>query len=1316
MNTIKCLLVLVWLVGVSMNYLRAATLLKGAVNNDLNAGNWSNGVATVTILLNPSPIAGATYWAAGASGRSIMDSTNWSNGLPTTTKPGVLLTGDYATSSGRNDLYSKTFILYGNAKLSGGDRVGSTFAITLNDYSSWVDEKQINFGRNGPATLNVNDHASVNFSRLQFFDSPTMVINQNGGRISIGYMEDAFHYNSGTVLLRAGYLQIGRNGSAIAAANPITFTADSTGVYRTPTPNYGSSLNDYGYQSCVAKWQSGNISICGQYGAPFADIFNYTPGVGITPKSTQPFTSDGSRVVNIQDWVMGFDPKSVGTNYIKNLVNSGHVTWGLGNQGSAAGTGPVLNTWVNAQGVNLYMSSNELWAANLGSVPSGSYANYLTSYGVVGATSTPPVASELTLTNQAYPYWTTGAQPQGTVDKRSPWFQVAQFSRGLIFRLSQDPSFSTGVIQSEPLLSNFWNPWQALAPGTWYWTYGYTNGAEGVAWHTPNYSFVITGSEKNLPLPPTADQVLAMVKSQQNPFFYCNSNDVGKLFPSSLDPQNWRAVVSWMKSVYGTMPAMTLNSLNPSAYTSLSAFQSAINSAVSTRMHSLRDLTFCYLLLGRTFTNSGLYNLHDVALQGFQTLKQEYDTRRWTVNYSGTPQVVKLSDVTSGFKNYDWDIILVDAFGGEVDQSARDLFVNFALVSYLNAGNVRGTAYLTNSKNAPTYLFGKFENTFYDQHMQQLYIWIDCRYMLFFAKYLPDMEQWFKWSYNVYMFKMPSGSRDDGAWTDGNGYIGSSLWSLTDIPALYTRMTDYNCNFFKCKPWWSNFPKYLVMSAPRGNPGGGFSDSIGNADPGPDMQQLMECLWTFDKTNAYENWHLYKVFGTNTPTRFKMAQRFKDGQTTLVFTYMSLLSFIHHYGGNGFHGTGQEVPPAEKAGVFRDMGLACMMTDPVTPTNNLFVKFQSCPFGARYHAHPAQNAFNVAWGGKDLFWHTGFYNTAGAYHDREDYKASRGHNTIMPDGIMQMFNSESGCGWLPRFVNGERITYALGDGVRAYPQLGVDYDFGAAKVKELGYGFPQVTKFRRHIMMLRPSHVIVYDELEAKSPIPWTYTLHTRTCTNMTDHGNGFITAYNAISTAGTNITIDPILDDDDDVIGYTTNITAGTANVYGLGAFKLFCQEPFSTTVTDYFFGGQPVNHHGKYPDGFLTHHHAYLTTTGKHDKLRFFSVINVSKSGDSATVPAEPTGYKDTNGLFTVDLGDYRVKVQLDATKPSYIEARSSDGLAALVGGSAAQSITLNGVTHNAVLPGDTLLMERNTAQGDIFQEEKDVLPDAVFYGNRY
>jgi len=144
-----------------------------------------------------------------------------------------------------------------------------------------------------------------------------------------------------------------------------------------------------------------------------------------------------------------------------------------------------------------------------------------------------------------------------------------------------------------------------------------------------------------------------------------------------------------------------------------------------------------------------------------------------------------------------------------------------------------------------------------------------------------------------------------------------------------------------------------------------------------------------------------------------------------------------------------------------------MHTDLLQAENNLMISMRSSPFGSTSHAHADQNGFNIQFGGDKLFYNSGYRPSMGVPHYEQWFKATIGHNTVLIDGKGQPVGSGESYGWIPRFLHGETISYALGDASKAYDNRFNERQNAGVKL------------FRRHLVFLRPSIVVIYDELEA---------------------------------------------------------------------------------------------------------------------------------------------------------------------------------------------------------------------------------------------
>lgn len=113
------------------------------------------------------------------------------------------------------------------------------------------------------------------------------------------------------------------------------------------------------------------------------------------------------------------------------------------------------------------------------------------------------------------------------------------------------------------------------------------------------------------------------------------------------------------------------------------------------------------------------------------------------------------------------------------------------------------------------------------------------------------------------------------------------------------------------------------------------------------------------------------------------------------------------------------------------------------------------------------------------------------------YRNTRAHNSILVNGMGQKIGTE-GYGWIPRYYEGEEISYVVGDASNAYGKVVSPLWLergrlsGTQFTPEKGWDENKLEFFRRHIVQLgRSGLFVVYDELAGKEPVEWNYLLHT---------------------------------------------------------------------------------------------------------------------------------------------------------------------------------------------------------------------------------
>lgn len=122
------------------------------------------------------------------------------------------------------------------------------------------------------------------------------------------------------------------------------------------------------------------------------------------------------------------------------------------------------------------------------------------------------------------------------------------------------------------------------------------------------------------------------------------------------------------------------------------------------------------------------------------------------------------------------------------------------------------------------------------------------------------------------------------------------------------------------------------------------------------------------------------------------------------------------------------------AKVFNETGIGTMNTSLGDIDKNAMLSFRSSSYGSTSHALANQNAFNTFYGGKAIFYSSGHRTGFTDDHCMYSYRNTRAHNSILVNGMTQKIGTE-GYGWIPRWYEGEKIAYMVGDASNAYGKV-----------------------------------------------------------------------------------------------------------------------------------------------------------------------------------------------------------------------------------------------------------------------------------------
>lgn len=453
---------------------------------------------------------------------------------------------------------------------------------------------------------------------------------------------------------------------------------------------------------------------------------------------------------------------------------------------------------------------------------------------------------------------------------------------------------------------------------------------------------------------------------------------------------------------------------------------------------------------------------------------------------------------------------------------------------------------------------------------------------------LKEARDWLAYGYELWTSRAPVLGGTEGGWLEGVHYFRINMETLLDVPLIIRNYTGFD--FIRHHPWYENNPYWMFYSFPPGSFSDGFGDNV-ETTPSPGKDYL-----------AYAD-ALSKLTGSRVAATYahkiEQVERLQVTDTEM-FRWLRLRYLA------------QAKRPAilpdsafAPARLFNDIGVADMHTALNDPANNLMVSMRASPYGAYGHMLADQNTFNILYGGKPLFYMSGHKVAMSDKHRLEWYKATIGHNGVLIDGAGQGFDPES-YGWMPRFVNGRQLSYAAGDASMAYRDA-------SGKIR------PGMKKFRRHLLLLHPDVVVVYDELEADHPASWSWYIHSPQKISVDVSKNIFQSALNDVS--------------------------ANTAFFSSLPV-RWALADTFAVPADNWM---QRRDSAGQLIEYKNNQWHLSAVTTQKSARARFLAVMQIRK-GQLA-----PCRMNEKNEITA---GGWTVKAELNAGWPAMLKAASADG----------------------------------------------------------
>lgn len=494
---------------------------------------------------------------------------------------------------------------------------------------------------------------------------------------------------------------------------------------------------------------------------------------------------------------------------------------------------------------------------------------------------------------------------------------------------------------------------------------------------------------------------------------------------------------------------------------------------------------------------------------------------------------------------------------------------------------------------------------------------------------IDEAELWASYVYELWLARVPLLGGEDGGWANGNNYFGTNFVTLISIPTFFEQLTGVD---FFAHPWYRNSIYYMIYTWPPNSASDGFGDGCERRHLAPLSRLAFADILGRKFDDSYAGWYVRESLKPLESTlRNDSSQRWHRLRAQYDSPAPTPASF--------------DLPQAR---LFRDIGVVAMHKDLTDTSNNLMLAFRSSPFGSFNHAHANQNSFNILFGGKRLYSSSGYYISYADDHFTGWYKHSRGHNTVLIDNKGQLMGTPNGYGWIERYLHGHRITYCLGDASNAYGNAGL-------------------TLFRRHIVFLRPSIVVIYDELEADHRAQWSWLLHSPNKISPDPASNSLITTIPSARSR----------------VDFFTSIPLS------FDVHNRF--DPPALNWRNNTSGGKII----QYPNQW----HASVSPVRKIKKMRYLAVIQVLGTNDGS-----PFVSPEVLGNHTVCVGPWSIDAELDPAKPAALEIQNSDRKAALAVNK--PSITLASKRYKTTQRDSSILVEKLPGR-DIIIESADSGP---------
>lgn len=306
---------------------------------------------------------------------------------------------------------------------------------------------------------------------------------------------------------------------------------------------------------------------------------------------------------------------------------------------------------------------------------------------------------------------------------------------------------------------------------------------------------------------------------------------------------------------------------------------------------------------------------------------------------------------------------------------------------------------------------------------------------------IPEAETWLDYAMTVYFTCYPVWNDADGGWHEGLSYWNSYISRFTQW--AFVMRQAYQIDAFQ-RPYFDRagyFPMYLM---PPGATHGGFGDLA----PRMTSQSVSELVNLLASASANPHWKWYA----------------EQHDAKHPSTYLGFFAAAE-----GHELSAQSPADLPTSIAFTGTGVAALNTNLASAADNVQILFKSSPFGTISHGHNSQNTFHLSVGGKPLLQNTGNRDAYGSPHHQQWMWHAQSQNVILVDGEGATSDRSKAIGRLTHFRTSDAVDVVAGEAGDAYPQL---------------------DRWGRRIIFLKPDVFVIHDVIRAKRPATFQYLLH----------------------------------------------------------------------------------------------------------------------------------------------------------------------------------------------------------------------------------